>query len=51
MSEQWTTEVSADQPAQSEQGVDVVEQADVPVDVEQADVALDVAVDDDDHDV
>jgi transcriptional antiterminator NusG len=47
VSEQWTTELSADQPAKSEQGVDVVEQADVPVDVEQADVALDVPVEDD----
>ncbi len=37
MSEQWTSEVSADQPAESDQGVDVVEQADVDV-VEQADV-------------
>jgi transcriptional antiterminator NusG len=42
VSEQWTTELSADQPAKSEQGVDVVEQADVPVDVEQADVPVDV---------
>jgi len=38
VSEQWTSEVSADQPAQSEQGVDVVEQADVDDVVEQADV-------------
>ena len=32
MSEQWTSEVSADQPAERWQGVDVVEQADVTVD-------------------
>ena len=32
MSEQWTSEVSADQPAESGQGVDVAEQADVAVD-------------------
>jgi transcription termination/antitermination protein NusG len=39
VSEQWTSEVSADEPAESGQGVDVVEQADVPDVVEQADVA------------
>ncbi len=32
MSEQQTSEVSADQPAESEQGVDAVEQADVDID-------------------
>jgi len=32
VSEQQTSEVSADQPAESEQGVDVVEQADVDID-------------------
>jgi transcription termination/antitermination protein NusG len=38
VSEQWTSEVSADEPAASGQGVDVVEQADVVDVVEQADV-------------
>jgi transcription termination/antitermination protein NusG len=32
VSEQWTSEVSADQPAERGQGVDVVEEADVAVD-------------------
>src|SRR5665811_453090 len=32
VSEQWTSEVSADQPAERGQGVDVVEQADVTAD-------------------
>ncbi len=41
MSEQWTSEVSADQPAESGQGVDVVEQADVAVDND--DQAVDVS--------
>ena len=52
MSEKWTSEVSVDQSADSEQVVDVVEQADVDVPnddaVEQADDAVeapDVAVD------
>jgi transcription termination/antitermination protein NusG len=39
VSEQWTSEVSADEPGASGQGVDVVEQADVADVVEQADVA------------
>ena len=41
MSEQWTSEVSADQPAERGQGVDVVEQADVAVDMDDAVVAGD----------
>lgn len=54
MSEQWTSEVSADQPAERGQDVDAVEEADVAVDtddaaVEVADtVADDAAVDVDD---
>ena len=36
MSEQWTSEVSADQPAERGQGVDVAEQADVAVDSDDA---------------
>jgi transcriptional antiterminator NusG len=36
VSEQWTSEVSADQPAESGQGVDVAEQADVAVDIDDA---------------
>jgi len=50
VSEQWTSEVSADQPAESGQGVDVAEQADVAVDTvdtQSADVEVadaDVAV-------
>ena len=46
MSEQWTSEVSADQPAERGQGVDVVEQADVVVDSDEEVVdvpAVDVA--------
>ena len=41
MSEQWTSEVSADQPAERGQGIDVVEQADAVVesDEEVVDVA------------
>jgi transcriptional antiterminator NusG len=34
VSEQWTSEVSADQPAERGQGVDVAEQADVAVDID-----------------
>src|SRR5665811_2252794 len=41
VSEQWTSEVSADQPAERGQGVDVVEQADVAVDMDDAVVAGD----------
>src|SRR5665811_1040574 len=44
VSEQWTSEVSADQPAERGQGVDVVEQADVAVDVDDAVVAGDTGV-------
>ena len=36
MSEQWTSEVSADQPAERGQDVDVAEQADVAVDIDDA---------------
>jgi transcriptional antiterminator NusG len=36
VSEQWTSEVSADQPAERGQGVDVVEQADVAVGTDEA---------------
>ena len=36
MSEHWTSEVSADQPAERGQGVDVAEQADVAVDTDDA---------------
>jgi transcriptional antiterminator NusG len=36
VSEQWTSEVSADQPAERGQGVDVAEQADVAVDIDDA---------------
>jgi len=46
VSEQWTSEVSADQPAERGQGVDVVEQADVVVDSDEEVVdvpAVDVA--------
>ncbi len=58
MSEQWTSKVSADQPAERGQDVDVVEQADVAVDndestVEVADdaVVADPAVDVDPVDI
>jgi transcriptional antiterminator NusG len=43
VSEQWTSEVSADQPTHSEQGVDVVEQAAVDVDVADVETLVDVA--------
>jgi len=49
VSEQWTSEVSADQPAERGQGVDVAEQADVAVDIDDAVVEVTdakVAVDD-----
>jgi transcription termination/antitermination protein NusG len=46
VSEQWTSEVSADQPAERGQGVDVVEEADVAVDSDDA-VADAEPVDDD----
>jgi len=36
VSEHWTSEVSADQPAERGQGVDVAEQADVAVDTDDA---------------
>jgi transcriptional antiterminator NusG len=36
VSEQWTSEVSADQPAERGQDVDVAEQADVAVDIDDA---------------
>ena len=36
MSEQWTSEVSADQPAERGQDVDLAEQADVAVDIDDA---------------
>ena len=36
MSEQWTSKVSADQPAERGQDVDVAEQADVAVDIDDA---------------
>jgi transcriptional antiterminator NusG len=39
VSEQWTSEVSADQPAESGQGVDVVEQADLDIDTAVEDEA------------
>jgi transcriptional antiterminator NusG len=38
VSEQWTSEVSADQPAERGQDVDVVEQADVAVDNDESNV-------------
>jgi len=41
VSEQWTSEVSADQPAERGQGVDVVERADVAADID--DVVVEVA--------
>jgi transcription termination/antitermination protein NusG len=52
VSEQWTSEVSADQPAERGQGVDVAEQADVAVEtddavVEVADADADLADADD----
>ena len=48
MSEQWTSKVSADQPAERAQDVDVVEQADVSVDIDDAVVEVaDVPVVDD----
>ena len=40
MSEQWTSEVSADQPAEGGQDVDAVEQADVAVDTDDAAVEV-----------
>ena len=40
MSEQWASEVSADQPAERGQGVDVVEQADVAVDHDESTVEV-----------
>jgi transcription termination/antitermination protein NusG len=43
VSEQWTSKVSADQPAERGQGVDVVEQADVAVDNDES--AVEVADD------
>jgi transcription termination/antitermination protein NusG len=49
VSEQWTSEVSADQPAESGQGVDVAEQADVAVDIDDAaveDATADAPADD-----
>jgi len=42
VSEQWTSEVSADQPAESGQGVDVAEQADVDVVDDKADAVVEV---------
>jgi len=53
VSEQWTSEVSADKPAERGQGVDVAEQADVDVDdaVVEVDVADSGDVDVDDGDV
>jgi len=48
VSEQWTSKVSADQPAERAQDVDVVEQADVSVDIDDAVVEVaDVPVVDD----
>jgi transcriptional antiterminator NusG len=48
VSEQRTSEVSADQPAESGQGVDVVEQADVAVDLDDAPAQDDTAAQADD---
>jgi len=42
VSEQWTSEVSADQPAESGQGVDVAEQADVDIVDDKADAVVEV---------
>jgi transcriptional antiterminator NusG len=47
VSEQWTSEVSADQPAERGQDVDVAEQADVAVDTDDAGVEGDAADTDD----